>query len=105
MQEMDGFWKPSETIPMLGGCWSYGTHAGSFCTSISALSNTDLIHLTLPIFAFVNCCNEYPNYIPKRWIHLSKYARKQRTRKKWKHEIQRTIELYKKRNKLKGAQV
>ncbi|WP_143469167.1 hypothetical protein [Lachnoclostridium sp. An14] len=84
--------------PLIGGFWSCGSYAGCFSYSLSSWR----IGFTPSIFlcgARKEKLELYPEYIPKKWIHLARYAKKKRTRKKWEHAIAREISKHYKFNK------
>lgn len=109
----DYFWlsKPS----LLGGCWGSGSGAGFFALDprMGATAHAPFPAAFFPTMAGRATRGEkepdhigteyakpvYPEFIPRRWIHLSEHAKKARTRKKWKHAIARKTELYAKRRK------
>lgn len=102
-------------IALLGGNWDKGSYAGRFALNINdahSYANIPLpfcFPLSLMVSAERRKSNylpksEYPDYIPKKWIHLSRHSQKLRTRKKWKHQIEKEIRLHEKRApKTKGT--
>lgn len=109
----DYYWLPRPSF--LGGCWSYGSMAGSFALD-PRRNATAQVQFPMTCFAYLPAYiglgstepehaevermePEYPAFIPRRWIYLSEHAKKARTRKKWKHAIARKTEPHAKRSK------
>lgn len=85
-------------IALLGGHWNQGNGAGLFAANLQQLSVANRVPPWVSSGRSAKIRKETA-HIPKRWIYLAKYAKKARTRKKWKNEIRRTLALYEKRQK------